>query len=59
MEALKERIVSQDEFDALDELRRVRNLYTHSKPFMHKKVHRAPDEGDRQSSARDIGVILI
>jgi hypothetical protein len=35
-EALAERVISQAEFDSLDELRRLRNPYTHSKPFMHE-----------------------
>lgn len=46
-EALKERIISQDEFDALDELRRLRNPYTHSKPLMHEScfVRRSAETG--------------
>lgn len=35
-EAKQERLISSDEFDTLDELRRLRNPYTHSKPLMHE-----------------------
>jgi hypothetical protein len=48
-EAAKERLISQDEFDALDELRRLRNPYTHSKPFMHDSCFvRRSAEADSQ-----------
>ena len=33
-EALKEKIICQNEFDKIDSLRKIRNPYTHSKPFM-------------------------
>ena len=32
--ALAEGLISQNEFDDFDRLRRIRNPYTHSKPFM-------------------------
>jgi hypothetical protein len=46
-ESLKERLLSQDEFDAMDELRKLRNPYTHSKPLMHDScfVRRSKETG--------------
>jgi hypothetical protein len=46
-EATKERLISPEEFDALDQLRQLRNPYTHSKPIMHEScfVRRSAETG--------------
>ena len=46
-EALAEGYISQEEFDGLDQIRRLRNPYTHSKPMMHKTcfIRRAAETG--------------
>jgi hypothetical protein len=48
MEALLDGYISQEEFDSLDELRRLRNPYVHSKPIMHEAcfIRRAAETGD-------------
>ncbi len=46
-EALAEGLISADEFDRLEKLRKLRNPYTHSKPIMHEScfIRRAADAG--------------
>jgi hypothetical protein len=48
-EALADGYISQEEFDGLDQLRRLRNPYTHSKPIMHQScfIRRAAETGNR------------
>jgi hypothetical protein len=45
--ALAEGLISQDEFDDFDRLRKIRNPYTHSKPFMSESciVRRSAESG--------------
>lgn len=45
--ALREGYISQEEFDGLDQLRRLRNPYTHSKRIMHETcfIRRAGETG--------------
>jgi hypothetical protein len=46
-EALNDQLISQAEFDTIDELRRLRNPYTHSKPLMHEScfIRRSGETG--------------
>jgi hypothetical protein len=46
-EGLAAGLISQDEFDGLDQLRRLRNPYTHTKPIMHQScfIRRAAESG--------------
>jgi hypothetical protein len=45
--ALLDGYISQEEFDGLDQLRRLRNPYTHSKPIMHETciIRRSAETG--------------
>ncbi len=45
--ALAEGVISQDEFDDFERLRRIRNPYTHSKPFMGESciIRRSAESG--------------